>query len=202
MELARDAKIFVAGHRGLVGSAIWRHLKERGFTRLIGRTRAELDLIDSAAVKSFFAAERPDYVIIAAAKVGGIMANSTYPVEFLKDNLLIQTHVMDAAHANGIDRLLFLGSSCIYPRMAPQPISEESLLTGPLEPTNEWYAVAKIAGIKLVQAYRRQHGRAGRRAEVRPARGHGGGCISASSASGQQYGCERCARDRFMHRHC
>jgi GDP-L-fucose synthase len=158
MELARDAKIFVAGHRGLVGSAIWRHLKERGFTRLIGRTRAELDLIDSAAVKSFFAAERPDYVIIAAAKVGGIMANNNFPADFLFQNLQIQNSLIDGAKEAGVKKLLFLGSSCIYPKHAPQPMKEEHLLTGPLEPTNQWYAVAKIAGIKMCQAYRRQFG--------------------------------------------
>ena len=158
MELARDAKIFVAGHRGLVGSAIWRHLKERGFTRLIGRTRAELDLIDSPAVKSFFAAERPDYVIIAAAKVGGIMANNNFPADFLFQNLQIQNSLIHGAKEAGVKKLLFLGSSCIYPKHAPQPMKEEHLLTGPLEPTNQWYAVAKIAGIKMCQAYRRQFG--------------------------------------------
>jgi GDP-L-fucose synthase len=152
------SKIFVAGHRGLAGSAIVRRLRSGGFTNLITRTRAELNLQDQAATHAFFAAERPEYVFLAAAKVGGILANSTYPAEFLYDNLAIQNNVIDAAYRNGATKLAFLGSSCIYPRMAPQPIHEDSLLTGPLEQTNEWYAIAKIAGIKMAQAYRKQYG--------------------------------------------
>jgi GDP-L-fucose synthase len=158
MEFAREARIYVAGHRGLVGSAIWRELQQRGFTRLIGRTRAELDLVDTAAVRAFYAQEKPDYVIDAAAKVGGILANDRHPAEFLFQNLQIQNNLIHGAYQAGVRRLLFLGSSCIYPRLAPQPLKEEYLLTGPLEPTNEWYAVAKIAGIKMCQAYRRQYG--------------------------------------------
>jgi GDP-L-fucose synthase len=158
MELARDAKIYVAGHRGLVGSAIWRALENEGFTRLIGRTHAELDLLDAAAVRGFFESERPEYVFVAAAKVGGIKANHEFPADFLFNNLVIECNVIHEAWRTGVRKLLFLGSSCIYPKFAPQPLREESLLTGPLEPTNEWYAVAKIAGIKLCQAYRRQHG--------------------------------------------
>ncbi|MBP6108095.1 MAG: NAD-dependent epimerase/dehydratase family protein [Steroidobacteraceae bacterium] len=154
----KDARVFVAGHRGLVGSAIVRRLQGAGFNHLLLRTHAELNLRDAAAVDRFFAAERVDYVFLAAAKVGGIRANDAYPADFLRDNLQIQTHVIDAAWRNGVQKLLFLGSSCIYPKLAPQPIREESLLTGPLEPTNEWYAIAKIAGLKLCQAYRRQHG--------------------------------------------
>ncbi|MEO7144355.1 MAG: GDP-L-fucose synthase [Bryobacteraceae bacterium] len=151
-------RIFVAGHRGLVGSAICRHLKSLGFTNLILRPRAALDLCNQAAADTFFADQKPDYVFLAAAKVGGILANSTYPAEFLRDNLAIQNNVIDAAHRNGAKKLEFLGSSCIYPKFAPQPIKEDSLLTGELEPTNEWYAVAKIAGIKMAQAYRKQYG--------------------------------------------
>jgi GDP-L-fucose synthase len=158
MDIARDARIYVAGHRGLVGSAIWRELQRRGFTALIGRTRAELDLLNAAAVAQFYAQEKPEYVIDAAAKVGGIMANSQHPAEFLFQNLQIQNNLIHGAYQAGVRKLLFLGSSCIYPRLAPQPLKEEYLLTGPLEPTNEWYAVAKIAGIKLCQAYRRQYG--------------------------------------------
>ena len=153
-----DAKIYVAGHRGLVGGAICRALESRGFLNLITRTRNELDLRDAAAVDAFFRVERPQYVILAAAKVGGILANDQYPVDFLRDNLEIQTHVIDAAYRHEIEKLAFLGSSCIYPRLAEQPLSESSLLTGPLEATNEWYAIAKIAGIKLCQAYAKQHG--------------------------------------------
>ena len=156
--LPRDARFYVAGHRGLVGSAVWRHLEAQGFTQLIGRTSAELDLRDRDATFAFFAAERPEYVVLAAAKVGGILANSTYPNDFLSDNLRIQVNVLDAAQQYGVTRLLFLGSSCIYPKFAPQPISEDSLLTGPLEPTNDAYAIAKIAGVLQVQALRRQHG--------------------------------------------
>ena len=154
----KDARIFVAGHRGLVGSAIVRRLQRAGFHQLLLRTHAELNLRDAAAVDRFFATERVEHVFLAAAKVGGIRANDTYPADFLRDNLQIQTNVIDAAWRNGVQKLLFLGSSCIYPKLAPQPIKEESLLTGPLEPTNEWYAIAKIAGLKLCQAYRRQHG--------------------------------------------
>jgi GDP-L-fucose synthase len=158
MDIAREARIFVAGHRGLVGSAIWRELQQRGFTRLIGRTHAELDLLDGAAVRAFYSQEKPEYVIDAAAKVGGILANDRHPAEFLFQNLQIQNNLIHGAYQAGVRRLLFLGSSCIYPRLAPQPLKEEYLLTGPLEPTNEWYAVAKIAGIKMCQAYRRQYG--------------------------------------------
>ncbi len=156
--LPRDAVVYVAGHRGLVGSAVWRRLDSEGFTRLVGRSSAELDLRDRSAVQAFFAAERPDVVVIAAAKVGGILANSTYPAEFLSDNLQIQVNLMDAARATGVERLIFLGSSCIYPKLAEQPIREDSLLTGPLEPTNDAYAIAKIAGILQVQAVRREYG--------------------------------------------
>ena len=156
--LDRDATTFIAGHRGLGGSAIWRKLEGEGFTSLVGRRSGELDLRDREAVFDFFAETRPRYVVLAAAKVGGILANNTYPVDFLSDNLRIQTNVMDAALEVRTERLLFLGSSCIYPRMAPQPIHEDSLLTGHLEPTNDAYAIAKIAGILGVQAVRRQYG--------------------------------------------
>ncbi|HVM48855.1 MAG TPA: GDP-L-fucose synthase [Candidatus Acidoferrum sp.] len=158
MEIARDARIYVAGHRGLAGSALWRELQARGFTGLIGRSHAELDLLDGAAVQQFYAKEKPEYVLIAAAKVGGIVANSTYPADFLYQNLQIQNNLIHGARLAGVRKLLFLGSSCIFPRLAPQPMKEEYLLTGPLETTNEWYAVAKIAGIKLCQACRRQYG--------------------------------------------
>jgi len=158
MEIARDARIYVAGHRGLVGSAIWRELQRRGYTHLIGRTRAELDLLDGAAVNRFYAQEKPEYVVDAAAKVGGILANDRHPAEFIYQNLQIQNHLIHGAYVAGVRKLLFLGSSCIYPRLSVQPMKEEYLLTGPLEPTNEWYAVAKIAGIKMCQAYRRQYG--------------------------------------------
>jgi len=154
----KTSRIYVAGHRGLVGSAICRRLRQDGYSNLIVRGRAELDLFDRPAVDAFFASEKPEYVFLAAAKVGGILANSTYPVEFLRDNLAIQLNVMDAAYRNGAEKIEMLGSSCIYPKLAPQPIKEEYLLTGPLEPTNEWYAIAKIAGIKLAQAYRQQYG--------------------------------------------
>jgi GDP-L-fucose synthase len=150
-------RIYVAGHRGLVGSAIWRELSTRGH-ETVGRTSAELDLRDRYRVEEFFASERPEFVVLAAAKVGGIMANSTEPADFLSDNLHIQLNVIDAAQRHGVQRLLFLGSSCIYPKFAEQPIREESLLTGPLEPTNDAYAIAKIAGVMQVQAHRRQHG--------------------------------------------
>ena len=156
--LPLNACVYIAGHRGLVGSAIWRHLEQRGHTGLVGRTSAELDLRDRDAVDGFFDGARPDYVVLAAAKVGGILANSTYPAEFLSDNLRIQLNVMDAAARVGVQRLLFLGSSCIYPKHAPQPIKEGALLTGPLEPTNDAYAIAKIAGVLHVQALRREYG--------------------------------------------
>ena len=154
----KSDKIYVAGHRGLVGSAILRRLTAAGYTQLVTRSREELDLLDQAQVRRFFEAERPGYVFLAAAKVGGIHANATYPADFIRDNLLIETNVIDGAYRSGVTKLQFLGSSCIYPKVAPQPLKEEYLLTGPLEPTNEWYAVAKIAGIKLCQAYRRQYG--------------------------------------------
>jgi GDP-L-fucose synthase len=154
----KDDSLFVAGARGLVGSAICRELTARGFTRILAPSRSGLDLRDRAAVGRFFTAERPDYVFMAAAKVGGIVANDSYPADFIRDNLEIQTNVIDAAYRAGTRKLCFLGSSCIYPRLAPQPLQESSLLTGPLEPTNQWYAVAKIAGIKMCQAYALQHG--------------------------------------------
>jgi GDP-L-fucose synthase len=153
----RDSRIFVAGHRGLVGSAITAYLKQKGFARILLRTRAELDLLDARAVDSFFATERPEYVFLAAAKVGGILANNTYPADFIRDNLILQTNVIEASRQTGVKRLLFLGSSCIYPRLAPQPIREEYLLTGPLEPTNRPYALAKIAGIEMCWSYNRQY---------------------------------------------
>ena len=154
----KDASIFVAGHNGLVGSAIRRALLARGFTAIIVRSRADLDLRNRPTVEAFFASARPEYVFLAAAKVGGIAANDAYPADFIRDNLEIQTNVIDAAYRHGVRKLCFLGSSCIYPRLAPQPIPEDSLLTGPLEPTNQWYAIAKIAGIKMCQAYAQQHG--------------------------------------------
>lgn len=156
--MKRDAKIYIAGHRGLVGSALLRHLQAGGYSNLLTRTHAELDLTDQRAVEAFFDQERPEYVFLAAAKVGGILANDTYPAEFIRDNLAIQTNVIHAAWKYGVERLLFLGSSCIYPRDCPQPIKEEYLLTGPLEPTNRPYAVAKIAGIEMCWAYNRQYG--------------------------------------------
>lgn len=153
-----NRSVFVAGERGLAGSAIRRALEARGHANVISAPRAVLDLRDAAAVERFFAKERPDYVFMAAAKVGGIVANDTYPADFIRDNLQIQTNVIDAAYRHGTEKLCFLGSSCIYPRLAAQPLQESSLLTGPLEPTNQWYAVAKIAGIKMCQAYARQYG--------------------------------------------
>ena len=153
-----DSRIYVAGHTGLVGSAIVRKLEAAGYSRLILRPSAVLDLRDQGSVNRFFARERPEYVFLAAARVGGILANSERPADFLRDNLLIEANVIEAAHASGATKLLFLGSSCIYPRLAPQPIKEEYLLTGVLEPTNQPYAIAKIAGLELVSAYRRQHG--------------------------------------------
>jgi GDP-L-fucose synthase len=156
--MKKEAKIFVAGARGLVGSAICRALAVRGFTRVVAPSRSALELRDRAAVDRFFTTERPDHVFFAAAKVGGIVANDTYPADFIRDNLEIQTNVIDAAYRAGTRKLCFLGSSCIYPRLAPQPLHESSLLTGPLEPTNQWYAIAKIAGIKMCQAYTAQYG--------------------------------------------
>ena len=157
-EISKTDRIFVAGHRGLVGSAVVRRLERGGYSNLITRTRQELDLLVQTDVDNFFSHERPDCVILAAAKVGGILANDTYPADFISDNLAIQANVIRAAHASGVKKLLFLGSSCIYPKLAPQPLKEEYLLTGPLETTNEWYAIAKIAGIKMCQAYRKQFG--------------------------------------------
>jgi GDP-L-fucose synthase len=154
----KSHKVFVAGHRGMVGSALVRRLKTQGFANVVTRERAELDLIDESAVSKFFAAEKPNFVILAAAKVGGIKANNDFPVEFLLANLRIQNNVIRSAYEAGVRKLLFLGSSCIYPKLAPQPIPETALLTGPLEPTNEAYAIAKIAGIKLCQAYSREYG--------------------------------------------
>lgn len=154
----RQSRVWVAGHRGLVGSAILRRLQTEGYTQLLTAGRPDVDLRDAQAVDRWFAQHRPEYVFLAAAKVGGILANSTYPVDFLQDNLLIQTHVIQSAYRHGVRKLAFLGSSCIYPKFADQPIQETALLTGALEPTNEWYAIAKIAGIKLCQAYRQQYG--------------------------------------------
>lgn len=154
----KDSKIYVAGHRGLVGSALIRQLKNRGYNNLLLRTHAELELRDQAAVQAFFAAEKPEYVILAAAKVGGIHANNTYPAEFIHDNLVIQSNIIHSAWQHNVTRLLFLGSSCIYPKDCPQPMKEEYLLTGPLEPTNRPYALAKIAGIEMCHAYNRQYG--------------------------------------------
>ena len=158
MGMKPDSRIYVAGHRGLVGSAIWRELQRQGYSQLIGRTRHEVDLLDATAVRNFYSETRPEFVFVAAAKVGGIMANDTHPAEFLYENLQIQNHLIHGAWQAGVKKLLFLGSSCIYPKHALQPMNEDALLTGPLEPTNQWYAVAKIAGIKLCQAYRRQYG--------------------------------------------
>jgi GDP-L-fucose synthase len=153
----QHSRIYVAGHRGLVGSAIWRELQRQGFDNLISRTRQEVNLLDAAAVKKFFTEVKPEFVFMAAAKVGGIGANDTQPASFLFENLQIQDNLIETSREIGVQKLLFLGSSCIYPKLAPQPLKEEYLLSGPLEPTNQWYAVAKIAGIKLCQAYRRQH---------------------------------------------
>lgn len=156
--MEKQAKIYVAGHRGMVGSAILRKLQELGYTNLITRTSKELDLRDQQAVKAFFEQEKPDYVFLAAAKVGGIMANNTYRADFIYENLAIQNNVIHYAHESDVKKLMFLGSSCIYPKMAPQPLNEDSLLTGPLEYTNEPYAIAKIAGIKMIESYRLQYG--------------------------------------------
>lgn len=158
MNISSDTRIYVAGHQGMVGSALWRELQRQGYPQLIGRSRSELDLRDSAAVKAFFDAEKPECVLVAAARVGGINANNTHPVEFLLENLQIQNNVISNSARTGVRKLLFLGSSCIYPKLAPQPMKEDCLLTSPLEPTNQWYALAKIAGLKLCEAYRRQYG--------------------------------------------
>jgi GDP-L-fucose synthase len=158
MAIPKDALIYVAGHRGMVGSAICGALRRAGYHNLLLRSHAQLDLTEQAPVRAFFAEQRPAVVILAAARVGGINANNSYPALFIRDNLQIQTNVIEAAQRSGVRKLMFLGSSCIYPRLAPQPIKEEYLLTGPLEPTNEWYAIAKIAGIKMCQAYRREYG--------------------------------------------
>ena len=158
--LDKSAKFYVAGHRGMVGSAVVRYLEANGFTNVVGRTSKELDLRDRGAVFAFFATEKPKYVVLAAAKVGGILANDSFPAEFLSENLQIQVNVMDAALEHGVERLLFMGSSCIYPKFAPQPIKEEALMTGHLESTNDAYAIAKIAGIAQVQAARKQHHKA------------------------------------------
>jgi len=154
----KQDKIYVAGHRGMVGSAVVRRLEKDGFTNIVTRVSKELDLTEQQAVREFFAQEKPAYVVLAAAKVGGIHANNTYRAQFLYENLMIQNNVIHASHEQGVKKLLFLGSSCIYPKLAPQPLKEESLLTGPLEPTNEPYAIAKIAGVKMAESYRRQYG--------------------------------------------
>jgi GDP-L-fucose synthase len=156
--MSKNARIFVAGHRGLVGSAIVRQLRAAGYSELLVRSSSELDLRSQAAVDQFFATQRPELVMLAAARVGGIHANDAFPADFIRDNLQVQTNVIDSAYRHGTRKLVFLGSSCIYPKLAPQPMSEDSLLTGPLEPTNEWYAIAKIAGLKMCQAYARQYG--------------------------------------------
>jgi GDP-L-fucose synthase len=158
VQLNHDSRIYVAGHRGLVGVAVVRALRQQGYQNLLLRTHQELDLTDQMAVREFFTRERPAAVIMAAARVGGIHANNTHPALFIRDNLVIQDNVIDAAYRSGVAKFVFLGSSCIYPKLAPQPIKEEYLLTGPLEPTNEWYAIAKIAGVKMCQAYRREYG--------------------------------------------
>ena len=159
MSLTKDTKIYIAGHRGMVGSAVWRALSAEGYTNLIGRTSKELDLRNQAEVNAFFAQEKPGVVIDAAAKVGGILANNTYPYAFLMDNLQIQNNLIAAALQTDVQKFIFLGSSCIYPKLAPQPLKEEYLLTGPLEPTNEWYAIAKIAGVKACEAIRKEFGK-------------------------------------------
>ncbi|MFU8779371.1 MAG: NAD-dependent epimerase/dehydratase family protein, partial [Roseovarius sp.] len=156
--MQKDAKIYVAGHRGMVGSAVLRALKAEGYENIVTRTRKGLDLTNQAAVRDFYASEKPDVAVIAAARVGGIHANNTYPAEFMFENLAIAQNTIDEAYRAGVGRLLFLGSTCIYPKLASQPMQEDALLTGPLEPTNEAYAIAKIAGLKLCQFYRRQYG--------------------------------------------
>lgn len=153
------SKIYIAGHRGMVGSAIWRNLEAKGYSNLIGRTSSELDLRDQSAVEAFFEEIKPDVVIDAAARVGGILANNNYPYQFIMENMLIQNNLIDGAHRHDVKKLIFLGSSCIYPKLAPQPLKEEYLLTGPLEPTNEWYAIAKISGVKACEAIRKQFGK-------------------------------------------
>jgi GDP-L-fucose synthase len=158
MQISKDASIYVAGHRGMVGGAVVRALRQDGYSNLLMRTHAQLDLTEQSAVRDFFNRERPKVVILAAARVGGIHANNSRPALFIRDNLLIQDNVIDASYGAGVQKLVFLGSSCIYPKLCPQPIKEEYLLTGPLEPTNEWYAVAKIAGLKMCQAFRREYG--------------------------------------------
>ena len=158
-KMNKNTKIYIAGHRGMVGSAIWRNLENKGYTNLIGRTSTELDLRNQQAVNTFFTEEKPDVVIDAAAKVGGILANNDYPYQFLMENLQIQNNLIDAAHRFDVQKFIFLGSSCIYPRLAPQPLKEEYLLTSALEPTNEWYAIAKIAGVKACEAIRKQYGK-------------------------------------------
>ena len=157
--ISKNAKIYIAGHRGMVGSACWRILEKEGYTNLVGKTSQELDLRNQQAVEEFIKTEKPYAIIDAAARVGGILANDTYPYEFLMDNMLIQNNLIGSAHEQNVPKFIFLGSSCIYPKMAPQPLKEEYLLTGPLEPTNEWYAVAKISGVKLIEALRKQYGR-------------------------------------------
>ena len=156
--MQKDSKIYIAGHRGLVGSAIWNNLKNKGYTNLIGRTHAELDLLDNVAVKAFFDSEQPEFVVLAAAHVGGIMANNTYRADFIYENLQIQQNVIGESFRHGVKKLLFLGSTCIYPREAPQPITEDALLTSPLEYTNEPYAIAKIAGLKMCESFNLQYG--------------------------------------------
>lgn len=158
MSMDKNAKVYVAGHRGLAGSAIWRSLERQGFTNIVGRTHAELDLLDTVAVNRFYEQEKPEYVFIAAARVGGIKFNNEYPAWFLYENLQIQNNLIHGAYVAGVKKLLFMGSSCIYPKHSPQPMKEEYLLTGLLEPTNQWYAIAKIAGLKMCAAYRRQYG--------------------------------------------
>lgn len=159
MSLKKDTKIYIAGHRGMVGSAVWRALSAEGYTNVIGRTSKELDLRNQRAVKDFFSKEQPEVVIDAAAKVGGILANNTYPYAFLMDNLQIQNNLIAVSHEFAVQKFIFLGSSCIYPKLAPQPLKEEYLLSGPLEPTNEWYAIAKIAGVKACEAIRKEFGK-------------------------------------------